>query len=106
MRRLDEHANEHQLKLHIDEMFEVQLEENRTTGFQWQVAANGEPVCLLINDVFNTAQSTLQGQANVHCWQFQAHEPGRASIILVYQRPWEQDTSPRRTFTLHVSVAK
>jgi len=107
MQRVDERQNGQTLKLAPGEVFEIVLAENPTTGHRWYVAATGAPFCTLQSDAYEppTGQAT-PGRGGLHRWKFQAAEPGAGAIELVYRRPWEKDTSPARTFRLHVEVRK
>jgi len=37
-------------------------------------------------------------------WKFEGVAAGRATIVLVYRRPWEPEVAPARTATYSVAV--
>ncbi|HYY58305.1 MAG TPA: protease inhibitor I42 family protein [Pyrinomonadaceae bacterium] len=104
MKEVDEQSNGRSLRLSVGETFLIRLNENRTTGFRWELKSKGAPACELADSV-ETESSGRVGEGGVHAWKFQAAKQGEATIKLQYHRPWEKDKPPERTFTLHVSVS-
>jgi inhibitor of cysteine peptidase len=102
MQKFDESAHEHEVQIHIGEVFEIALPENPTTGFRWNVEASGEPFCSLLDDHFESAPQNLPGQRGCHYWHFKAVQVGSGNITLVYRRSWERTVTPARRFTLRV----
>ncbi len=86
----------------VGDTFEVRLQENRTTGFRWKIAASGQPECRLLDDHF-VAGAAVGGEGT-HTWRFQAGQRGETSIRMVLERPWEHDAKPAKTFDLRISV--
>ena len=102
MQKFNESAHEHEVQIHVGEVFEIALPENPTTGFRWNVEASGEPFCSLLDDHFEPAPQNLPGQGGYHYWHFKAVQVGSENIALVYRRSWEQTVTPARRFTLRV----
>ena len=104
------HANENQngrtVKLATGEFLEIVLPENPTTGYRWHFIEKGSPACVVIQDGYESKGERVAGQGGVHRWKFQATQPGACRIQLAYQRSWEQDALPGRTFLLDVEVRK
>jgi predicted secreted protein len=101
--RLDQSAHGRQIPLNPGDLLEVWLEENRTTGFRWNLEARGEPECSLQADFFQLASARV-GSGGTHCWRFRAERPGSATIELHYRRSWESG-APARKFSLRINVA-
>jgi inhibitor of cysteine peptidase len=101
MSHVDENSNGATVDLTVGEVFEIQLAENPTTGFRWQVHTDGGPVCQPVDDRFESP-SGPPGRGGVHVWRFRAWQNGAGQIDLVYRRSWE--TAAAKTFTLHVRV--
>ncbi len=85
----------------VGETLEISLPENRTTGFRWEIVANGEPNCTIQDDRYEAGRSV--GQGGKHFWRFQTRQAGSAEIQLLYRRPWEKRKAAQ-TFTLHLRV--
>ena len=105
--QVDERADRTDIELPVGQMLEVSLPENPTTGYRWQVAQGGEPVCSLVRDAFDPPGDRDGGQrlgrAGRHRWQLRAAHPGVGQIELVSRRPWGDQPAARR-FTLTVRV--
>jgi len=104
MLHADEQSNGRTLKLAAGELLEIVLGENPTTGYRWRFAETGAPTCTLVSDAYEPSGEGVPGQGGVHRWKIQAAEAGTCRIELVYQRPWDQNAHPRRTFRLQVEV--
>lgn len=106
MRQITEDANGTEIDLAVGETVEVRLEENRTTGFKWvlESPSEGEGVCALVGDDFEKGKAI--GQPGTHRWEFRAEKAGSGTIALSYQRPWEKNQLPARSFTLKVRVTE
>jgi len=102
---IDEAASGRTLAVEQNQMFEICLRENPTTGYRWSFAADGAPVAVLIDDSFQT-DSDRPGAGGIHRWRFRAAGPGSTTITLLYQRPWEQGVQPERIFTLAIHIER
>ncbi len=109
MRVVNESFANQTVVLPVGQVLEVRLAENPTTGFRWQVAAAGDPACVLVEDVAEHG-SGPPGRGGEHAWRFRAARPGESEITLHYRRPWESGEGgeagapPARSFTLRVRV--
>ncbi len=99
----DESANGRTVEVKIGETIEVRLPENPTTGFRWQLTADGGPACAKIDDTF-TAPSGPPGQGGTHVWKFKAVAAGEGDIELRHRRHWEAQGEPAKIFKLHVKI--
>ena len=84
----------------------VSLESNPTTGYSWFVESVDEAILAQKGEVEfdDSGRENLVGAPGVEIYRFEATEAGESSLILVYQRPWEEDVEPLETFTLQVIV--
>ena len=71
MSHVDENSNGAIVELTVGEVLEIQLAENRTTGFRWHVQTDGTPVCQPVDDRFESP-SGPPGRGGTHTWQFRA----------------------------------
>ncbi len=99
----DESANGRTVELKIGETIEVRLPENPTTGFRWQLTADGSPAVAKRDDAF-TASSGPPGQGGTHVWKFKAVATDEGDIELGHRRRWEGQGEAPKNFKLHVKV--
>ena len=83
------------------QLFEVVLDENRTTGYSWAIDSDGAPACGLIDDA-SVSGSGLPGAGGYRLLLFRTKQAGTGEIRLSYRRPWETGVAPIQTFTLKV----
>jgi inhibitor of cysteine peptidase len=102
--RLDEDSNGREISLRQNQVVEIRLPENPTTGYRWMVISTGDPACSLTSDSYDAPSSTLLGKTGTRTLRFKAAKAGRGKIELVYRRPWEQAAPPARTFIIYIRV--
>ncbi|MFH2125761.1 MAG: protease inhibitor I42 family protein, partial [Pseudomonadota bacterium] len=95
------------LVLKQDQVFQVTLAANHTTGYKWMLAKvpDAKVVKLVTNnyvpDNAKGPDGRLRKGAGGHeVWTFQAMGPGRVMIVLNYVRPWEKDKKPAKSRSL------
>jgi inhibitor of cysteine peptidase len=83
----------------------VELAENPTTGFMWNMTVT--PGLHIMNDTFVPSDTSgkLVGSGGTHSWEISAVGTGNQAITAVYSRPWEPDTGNATAFLLNVVVA-
>lgn len=99
------------LVLQQDQVFQVTLAANHTTGYKWMLAKVPDPkvVKLVTNNYVPDKAEGPDGKPRVgvggqEIWTFQAMGPGRVMIVLNYARPWEKDKKPAKSRSLEVEV--
>jgi len=102
--RIDESADGRTIDLPVGEVIELRLPENPTTGYRWQVDADGQPVLALLDDQFDPPGGA-HGRAGSHGWRFQARQVGEGRIALASRRRWESGGQSGRTVAVSVRVA-
>jgi inhibitor of cysteine peptidase len=81
--------------------FDIVLEGNATTGYQWQVAKidgdavaqDGKP-----DYIQKKHPQGMVGVGGTYVFHFKVVKPGETKIKLTYLRPWEKNTPPAKTF--------
>ncbi|MDD5681223.1 MAG: protease inhibitor I42 family protein [Candidatus Omnitrophica bacterium] len=77
------------------ETFTIEMESNRTTGYEWQLA---EPVdkdrLEFVISEYVPDTSGRMGAGGKERWTFKAIGPGNPVIHFKYVRPWEKDAPP------------
>ncbi|HEY2362284.1 MAG TPA: protease inhibitor I42 family protein [Candidatus Angelobacter sp.] len=81
----------------------IELAENPTTGYRWQVLENGAPVLRLSNDLFRRGSSAAVGAGGTRVLEFSTESAGAASLRIGYARP-SDPASLKNEFLLHVQV--
>jgi predicted secreted protein len=97
-----EAQNGHRVELRLQQKLRITLPEVRTAGFDWDLRSPKEGVVSLLEDDIQTFVGTVGGTA-LHQWVLRAEEPGVATIVLEYCRPWERAARPARTFSISFS---
>ncbi len=92
------------LDLLFGQVMELRLAENPTTGYRWTFLANGEPVCVVLNDHFERPTGP-PGQGGEHTWQIKGAVVGECDIAMQYSRSFQQD-AVGNSFALHVRVTR
>lgn len=84
----------------------VRLPANPSTGYSWRYTVMGDDV-LRLESVNGEAPAPngMVGAPGEQVWSFRAQGAGRATLTYVYERVWEKNTPPAKTFTLTVEVA-
>ncbi len=85
----------------------IRLEGNITTGYSWQTAEiEGQALESLGKPEYLQKRHApgMVGVGGEFVFKLKAAKPGKASLKLVYVRPWEKDKPPERTFSLTVEV--
>jgi uncharacterized protein len=86
------------------EEFQITLDSNRSTGYQWQVKSIEETIAKLANDEYIPPESGLVGAGGKQVLTFEALKEGKTMVVLEYVRPWEPD-SPASVYSVDVIVS-
>ncbi len=83
----------------------VKLEENPTTGYQWNLTTT--PGLQVMSDTYMPSDTTgkLVGSGGTHVWDISAIAPGEQKIDAVYKRSWETVTGNETRFSMTVVVS-
>ncbi len=82
----------------------VKLQENPTTGYQWNLTTT--PGLRVISDNYVPSDTTgkLSGSGGTHVWEISATAKGEQKINAVYMRSWEPVTGNETSFSMTVIV--
>jgi inhibitor of cysteine peptidase len=83
-----------------DSLIIIQLEENPTTGYQWNISVTDGLVVL--GDTYEPSDTSgeLVGAGGRHVWVLYAIDTGTYTFNAVYKRSWEEMTGDEDTFFL------
>ena len=90
----------------VNSVFTIALEENPTTGYQWEMSVDTESVALLSDRyVMDEAAPGMVGVGGTHFFYYQAESAGTSVINGVYKQAWMETSPEDETFTLTAEVA-
>jgi len=101
--RLGEAADDSTVALTPGETVELCLPETPTTGYRWQVVAEGSPACAIATAA-DAPSSGAPGRGGERCWTIIAIRDGAGEIALERRRSWETAGEPAGVFKLHIRV--
>lgn len=85
----------------LDQPFTINLDENPTTGYQWQ--AETTPGLQIVSSTYsNRCAPGIQGCGGVHTWVLKGTQRGLQQFIAHYARSWEPD--PIRATVITVEI--
>ncbi len=84
--------------------FAVVLDENPTTGYEWNATLTSG--LFLVNDTYevNPHPEGMVGVGGKHTWLIRADESGLQEFYAIYGRPWENVTPGDASYSLKIMV--
>jgi inhibitor of cysteine peptidase len=85
--------------------FIVQLRENPTTGYMWNVTVTKG--LAITNDSYqmDSQAPNMTGVGGTHSWNVKALQKGNQTFSGIYKRPWENTTGNETGYVLNVLVS-
>lgn len=90
------------ITVQLGQVFAVKLQENPTTGYQWQLGVTDG--LQIISSRYVPPNSGLIGSGGTHVWKIRAIEEGPQVVYGVYKRPQEDYTGSEQHYYKHVNV--
>ncbi len=85
--------------------FTVSLESNPSEGYAWKLAQSGNTnVVKYLDNFYVAAAGAMPGAAGQAVWQFQAQALGDTSVVLEYNGPGGNTSTPAKRHTVNLSV--
>ncbi len=97
-----EDNNGSSVELATGDTFQVKLNENPTTGYQWALETTAG--LEIMSDNFLPPATGLVGAGGIHEWDIKATASGTQQVMAVYSRSWENLTDSEQRFVLTVEV--
>ena len=94
----------HTIVLKLNKEIQIDLAENPTTGYQWQIVEDGTPALEKSGDSFQRGSSPGLGAGGTRSFLFRSRFAGTAKLRIVYGRPGVKD-SIKQEFLLNVRVS-
>jgi inhibitor of cysteine peptidase len=104
---LTEKNNGDSINLKAGDTVVIRLESNPTTGYSWILDEKTDTSIVSAADseyVQSVKDEELVGAGGHEIFTFKAASKGKTSIVLNYERPWEEDEEPLETFEINISV--
>lgn len=104
---LTEKNNGDSFNLKINDVINIKLKSNPTTGYRWVLSEEiDDSIISLIDSEFiqSKKDKELVGKGGYEIFSFKAISKGKTNIILNYERPWEEEVEPLETFEITASV--
>ena len=92
------------VSLNVSDTLEVVLDGNPTTGYQWEKEAGNEAIVKQVGEAEFKADSDALGSGGKVTLRFEAVGAGQTVLRLIYQRSFEPDAPPLKTFEVTVTV--
>lgn len=101
-------AAERLTRLKSGEIFIISNEENPSTGYRWAIdpEASRSLQLLRIEDRGMEPLANSDGRVGapmMHGWIIHALSSGVATLVLLYQRPWEKTAAKRQRYTFEIT---
>ncbi|MCR4880925.1 MAG: protease inhibitor I42 family protein [bacterium] len=101
-------SNNDSIKLNKSDILVIELQENASTGFSWEMKSTDENIVKIIDKktVYpkpKIGQPPLCGQSGTAIYKIKALNVGSAKIQGAYRRPWE-DRPPINDYNLNITV--
>jgi predicted secreted protein len=94
------------ITLHPGDMLEIVLPGNPTTGYTWEVKPGSEALLKQKGEPEFTPDSKAVGSGGRTTIRFDVIAVGKAPLVLIYHRTFEQAVPPLRNFGIRVVVTE
>ncbi|BBB49467.1 protease inhibitor I42 family protein [Pelolinea submarina] len=92
------------IEVKTGETFIVSLKGNITTGYNWSIAELDDQYLQQQGEAGYESDSDLIGAGGTATYTFKALKAGQTTLKLVYNRPFEPDNPPEKTFEISVVI--
>ncbi len=92
------------ISLEKGENFTLNLTENPSTGYAWELNVSEGLSILDDKYIGNPNPEHLEGVPGIHSWVIEAVASGSQQVNGIYRRAWENTTGTEENFTLTVDV--
>ncbi|MCA1917214.1 protease inhibitor I42 family protein [Methanospirillum hungatei] len=97
-------VNTTELNMTLNQVALIQLSENPTTGFSWNVTLSDGLTLLSDRYVQDPTPEGMVGVGGVHEWYVEAVAAGNQTFDGIYKQPWEEMVGNETTYSLAILV--
>jgi len=90
-----------ELKVNLGQEFTISLEANPTTGYDWELEFDTSTLKLKEKNFESNFPATL-GSSGEDNFVFLPIKTGKTEIIMLYKRPWENNSLKEKVFRIIV----
>ncbi len=90
------------VNLGIDDVFEIELEGNASTGYLWEIVGYDSTVIKRTGDVKFVPEDDRTGSGGTYVYSFQTIAAGQTWLEMVYKRRWEEHKLHDKTFRIKI----
>jgi inhibitor of cysteine peptidase len=90
--------------LKLDDLVELRLKSNPTTGYAWSVHPQSTPLLKLVADFTTPPTQPGVGRPVFQIFRFKAVGKGEGVLLLHYVRSWEKPSGDEERFDLRVVI--
>ncbi len=80
----------------------VDLKGNYTTGYTWNIVSCDDKVIKMTKNAYAPDSLQLAGSGGMQHYQFSVVGTGKTKLKITYNRVWEKDMAPEKTFILTI----
>jgi inhibitor of cysteine peptidase len=103
---LTEKDNEKEVELPLGTQVRIDLPENPTTGYRWNLGDFKSTTLKLRSDEYIPNQPSGIGGGGIRQFLFEARSPGKSKICLKNIRAWEGEDAAVKTFDVTIVTRK
>ena len=92
------------VEIHPDDILEIVLDTNPTTGYQWKIVAWDTDIVEQSGEAVYKPKSDIIGSGGEMTFRFKALSSGQISLRFVYIRPFEENVPPINRFEVTIVV--
>lgn len=96
--------NKKKLKLKVGEELELNLPENPTTGYRWEIQETDDMKLQLQKMTFQVEPGKAMGAEGARNWVFKAIQAGDVKLRLNHWRPWMKEKSLLESFEIYIEI--
>jgi len=104
-RQITQEDHDQVIEVHKGDLLTVQLPENPTTGYRWNLDQH-DPALLDLQQTTFTPAGPGVGAGGGKQFVFVAKAPGMAEVLLNLRRHWEDKTAPTKSFKTRIHVTE
>ena len=102
--QLSEKDHGRTVEIGVGDILEIVLRGNPTTGYIWDMVSPDKGILKQVGETEFEPDRKARGSDGKIMMCFEAAEPGKTSLKLIYHRPFEKNRAPIKTFEVRVTV--
>ncbi len=109
MQTLTKDQNGQTLTMRVNEILQVSLDGNPTTGYVWETKDLDAALLAQQGELVYSTQATatrVAGAGGTYLFSYKALKAGQATLTIIYHRPWEKEAPPAETFQVTLKIVE